>query len=308
MQSCRVFTAKGARLDTQPKGSEPQHQHHPRGPFRRFVVAPATIIATILYVYFFFGEVRQKLHELEEARPQPPLVLAIQQTVGYQVQQIRNVDALSLGGTYGSDLHNHNCNWHLECTTIEPEKPFVLPKDDCWSCQTLNKPSGQTVEDRDLQAAISRLTAPKPPPPRDFIFLGPIPVPTFHTIFGTPRALAVTISRIWCAGGWAVGMFLVCTLFYILVWRLLTRKDESDGAALYTLLLLAAAPVSIPLLVQSVQWAATGIFDGISWVLCGIVLFGLYVGGLGLSLWVAVPHIYKAPHEIAEAAEIIRRV
>jgi hypothetical protein len=430
-------------MDTEHKGSGLHHEPSTAGKFRRYIVAPASIISTVLYVFFFIGEVREKFHHSdgpESGKPEPSLFEAMRTSVDHQLQQIRSVDAKSLGATFGDDLDSHDCNWRFQCkdrfnlkrllpvpgqpfaailgsnahqpstsiftpptstihpltepahitdfsklfdksesssshtptleqtsrpnTTGEPAQPHLNQKQIDEILANINmqknqsassiplrkelKAEPQKISQEDTDNFITQLR--KNPPPADstlqgtaqpkttqnspaiavqnnsdtvthalddfqknpspyesptaYIHFGFIFLPTFHTIFGTPRALKLTLRQIGSAGGWAIIMFLACAFLYFVI--MLGLAGGRDGNPLIALTMIVASPVAIAYMVQFVQWVAGGMFYGVSWVLGEVVLLLAYAGGL--SLLVALPHIYKAPREVIEAAEVIRNV
>lgn len=377
------------------KSTESPHEHKRIGRFRRYVLAPASILLTIAYVLSFVGEVRETMHKRHEEHPaesEPSVWVGMRDSVDRQLQQIRGVDARSLAGSFSRDLDTHDCSWRFQCKErpvrwVLPSLPAQRPVDlkafgvdttlsrasaalagqpaasQVSKVHPLPTPAGphkdlsnafdtvqpkQVFSDEDLHALLvekpkgtvlqqiptkeealpapsafnlqnnapalaqlnqqdsgaQKLLLEQDMPPAAVIRFGVIPIPTFHTIFGTARALRVTLSRIGSTGGWAVAMFLICTFFYAVILKSLSTGR--DGNPLVALIMAVGAPVGIPLMVQCVQWVAGGLFYGVSWVLGEIVLLAAYAGGIGLIA--ALPHIYKAPREVIEAAEVIRNV
>jgi hypothetical protein len=401
-------------MTTDHKGSGAHPERSPAGKFRRFVVAPASLILTILYVIFFVGEVREKFHLFEETHPdepRPSLLQAMRSSVDQQLQQIRSVNARALGAALGNDLDTHDCSWRFQCkerpanyvfpplTSVQPHGSRPLTPSTSIFTQKSSEPSqsqihplalsehptdlshafdqddsserkvhppalsqseinaillrgkknpllndqqstpllplkktAPTADDKAQPSSIEQLgddqknnaslvfqnhdespihSIKNPPheaaasfqtPPQAVIHLGFVPIPTFHTIFGLPRALNFAVGEIKSAGGWAVVMFLACGLLYLL----LTFAAARDAAPLFAFVMIMVAPIVITYMVQFVQYVAGGLFYGVSWVLGECVLLLAYAGGLGLLL--ALPHIYKAPREVIEAVEVIRNV
>jgi hypothetical protein len=331
------------------KSTESPHEHKRIGRFRRYVLAPASILLTITYVISFVGEVRETMHKRHEEHPaesEPSVWVGMRDSIDRQLQQIRGVDAMSLAGSFSSDLDTHDCSWSFQCKersvhwvlprlpaqrpvdlkafgvdttlssasaalagqpaasqvskvhplptpagphkdlshafdTVQPKQVFseedvhallaekpkgtVLQQSPTEAKEALPAPSAINLQNNapTLAQVIEHDSGAQKPlleqdmPPAAVIRFGVIPIPTFHTIFGTPRALRVTLSRIGSAGGWAVAMFLICTSFYAVIWKSLSTGR--DGTPLAALILIVGAPVGIPLMVQCVQWVAGGL-------------------------------------------------
>jgi hypothetical protein len=410
-------------MDTEDKSSGSRHEHSAAGKFRRYVVAPASILSTVLYVFFFVGEVREKFHHAEESHetgPKPSLLEAMRASVDHQLQQIRSVDAKSLGSSFGNDLDTHDCNWRFHCTVravnffslvgssgsseqlqanrtsllsqqnatprtsiftpsaptihslaqpshqsvdlshsfdeananagltaspnrapihplsqkeiddlfnkmhkasvpdqpqqesaqplhVEKDQPLAQLQNNSTAAAPANAPSSEPqIKNEALSRAVERMQAAytSEGPPKAVIRFGPIPVPTFHTLFGTPHALGLAAGKISSSGPWAVTLFFLCTCCYLGI--VIGIGSEDRGSALIAYIMVMASPVVVPFMVLFVQWVAGGLFHGVSWVFGELVLLAAYAGGL--SLIVALPHIFKAPREVVEAAEVIRNV
>ncbi len=264
-------------------------EHRKQTPFRRFVLAPVSLIATVLYVCFFVSEVIEHFHHTAtESEPKTSLLEQMQEGVNHQLSQIRSVNADFLTGSYIADLDTYDCTWYLHCRLRNDDAQAAAEAArDCPTCpQWLSRFHLAT------------------PPPQLVIPFGPFPVPTFHLIFGTPHALAVLVQNVWHAGFWAVVMFLTCTVIHFALFRLLFTKDGFNPI-LFVMMFLTA-PLIITVLVQIIQWIATGLFNGVSWAIGELVLVVAYSSAL--SIVVALPHIWKAPREVIEAAEVIRNV
>lgn len=267
-------------------------QHKKRGPFRRFVLAPFSIIATVLYVFFFGGEVLESLHHPHPSKPEsesrPPLIERLHSNVEHQLEEIRRIDAAQLGGTFIGDLDSQDCTWYFQCSSRDLDyQQAVAQFRACPMCP-------KAREKYEAARALPKLIIP----------FGPIPIPTFHLIFGLPHALAIASQAIGRAGFWAVTMFLTCAVIYVALCRLLLAKDQSNLLVIW--MMIVSSPLAIILLVQVIQALAAFVFRSISWALGELVIIFAYSSAL--SLVVAIPHVWKAPREVIEAAEVIRNV
>ena len=212
----------------------------------------------------------------------------MQNTVHHQSDQIRQVAPFRLAGAFTTDLYDFNCTWYLHCESNESPK---MDLSEYLRTHPLDTP---------LRYREQAITDPAPEKPTSLFYVtGPLPIPTFHTIFGTPHALRAAAASIGAAGGWAVLMFISCTILYFAIWLLLARGDDNRG--FFYLWMIMAAPIGIPLVVAAFQLVAGFFIVGVNWAL-GLLI---YVASLAsaLSLIVAVPHIVKAPREVLEAAE-----
>lgn len=134
------------------------------------------------------------------------------------------------------------------------------------------------------------------------------PIPTLHTVLGTPRATFVTIKAILKAGPWAITIFIACGVLYFgvgvpLISVLLRDKGQKTGdkVPLILIVLLLVSPVADPILVEGVQWGATQV---------GNALVGLWVmvatWSAAISVVVGIPHVWKSPREVKEAYHVVR--
>lgn len=258
----------------------------------RAFFAPFSIIATVLYVVFFALELIHYYSEPHETKP-PTFIAAMQNNVSRQIAEIRQVDAFQLAGSFTSDLYDYDCTWYLHCESTEPPP---LDISEYLRTHPLNAPI--TFPQQTTSASVP------PRPTRLVIPVGPLPVPTFHTLFGTPHALGTAASSIAAAGRWAVLMFISCSVIYAIVLILLFRSSENRGFFYFWMIM--AAPFGIPAVVTCFQFIATLVFHGIHWALGLLVVVCGWASAL--SLIVAVPHIVKAPHEVLEAAENMREL
>ncbi len=217
----------------------------------------------------------------------------MQNTVSQQIAEIKQVDAFRLSGTFITDLYDFNCTWYLHCESNEPPKVDLA---EYLRTHPLDTP---------LTYREQSIAEPDPTPPARLIIpVGPLPVPTFHTLFGTPHALLTTASSIHAAGAWAVLMFISCSVIYFLVPILLFRNTENRGFIYFWMVM--AAPFGIPGVVTVFQFIAQSLFHGVNWALGLLVVVCGWASAL--SLIVAVPHIVKAPHEVLEAAETMHHL
>lgn len=132
---------------------------------------------------------------------------------------------------------------------------------------------------------------------------GPIVIPTLHTMRGLPQALRRTVGAIWDVGAWAVIMFGSCTVIWAVI---LIRTAKSADSAWPVYVLVMGAPVWITLMVMLVQWIGEEALQILgAWAVT--VLMSFPPSGAITSLILEIPHIVKAPHEVREAAQSIRK-
>ena len=135
--------------------------------------------------------------------------------------------------------------------------------------------------------------------PAIFTKLGPIWLPTLHTIRGTPHAFHETIIAIHDAGTWATAMYLSCALIWITLWL---RKMP-----LMLYLLIFGGPLSIPLMVTLMQRICEGLLNlGILGCAVAAGMMAL-LPSTALALLVGLHHTVKAPGEFIEAVVHLKR-
>lgn len=265
-----------------------QEQSNTGIPWRR-IFAPISIIATVLYVLIFLGELIHGFHEKFMKQPPPKIMVTMRENVGRQIQQVGSVNTYLLAKTLNDDLSTFDCKWYFVCSPHPKTTTYnVRFNPDCPTCH--------------LQLTSN---APAVVPPQLTYSIGGLPIPTLHTVFGTPHALRIAAAKIVAAGPWAILMFLSCTVIYFsiaLIWAgVLSAKQESTSP----LIVITLSPLGITLLANLFQWAAARVFHGVYWAFGPLITVAVYSSAISLA--VAVPHIWKAPHEIAEAAELLRK-
>ena len=100
-------------------------------------------------------------------------------------------------------------------------------------------------------------------------------------------------------------MFLACTVLYFGIASIAATRSKDGVHPFIALIVITCSPLGITLLANIFQWAATRLFLGLSWAVS--LLASIVVYSAAISLAVSLPHIWKAPREIYESAELIRR-
>jgi hypothetical protein len=203
---------------------------------------------------------------------------SMQAAVDRQLKALSRVDPWTLASNYSDTLGRTQCNWLFYCKAIDY--------------------GGSTNLDR----AVNQLTAPVEP---IFVPGSGFPIPTAHTVRGTPYALLVTAGAIAHSGGWAIAMFLSRTVIWIALWFLvITSKEGSLSYVPY--LMVVGAPFWISILVKCVQWVAEAALSRAGWVV-GLAAVVLAHSG-ALAVLVGIPHAMKSPREIREAAATLHGI
>jgi hypothetical protein len=272
-------------LDTSTEDTESRSEHAKRSRFHRFVLAPLNIVLITVTVLVILGEGLSTVPETARAN------------VRHQIEEIRSVDARSLFASFGKDIRSHTCNWQMECSvntdaTTNPVEPTTMGNP-----LVAAQRSGTDIDERQ---ALERMQARE----ADRSVQRPVLPRIEHDLLGVPHALFATVRQIWLAGAWATGMILACTMFYAMFWLKFGRKPSDDGQSLLFMLLWLPAIVS--LLVQLVQAIATVLFHGVHYILAEIVVLATYAGGIRLAA--EMRDLWKSPHEIHEAVNVIRNV
>ena len=260
------------------KTSNPPRRPHLQ--VRRFVSA-LSIIAAVLYIFFLVGEgyeYRKKVAAGEVKASAEAYADSMRAAVQRQLNALSKVDPWTLASKYSETLGKTNCNWLFYCTAID------------------------YGGNDGLQRAVNQMTAVPPP---IFVPGSSFPIPTAHTIRGTPHALLVTAGVIAGSGGWAVSMYLSCTILWgALMFLAVTSKEGSMSYVPY--LMLVGAPFWISILVKCVQWVAEAALARAGWAV-GLVALVLAHSG-ALAVLVGIPHVLRSPREIREAAEVFHGV
>jgi uncharacterized integral membrane protein len=132
-----------------------------------------------------------------------------------------------------------------------------------------------------------------------FFRIGPILIPTWATIRGTPYALWKMIDAIHDAGWRAEALYLSCTVIFAFLWLAAANAKDSNGYFIYTTLVLS--PLCISLMVLVVQWITKVALNTFGWV---IGMFAIILAhATALALIVGARHILKTPRELAEEIE-----
>lgn len=260
----------------------------PRSRWRR-LMALGSIFFILLSAYYavkdvfvVVAEMRAQVREQgTESQPQS-FTGRFNALVKRQVGQLGKVDPLALGGTFTNSLNNTDCSWFVDCKPRQ--RPALHPLARGWAFE---------------------MPADVQPPPRLILRVGPIPIPTWHTIGGAPLALLVTCRAIAHAGYWAIAMFLSCAI----LWLVLFISAAKSDTPLIAWFLLIGAPLGISTGVYAVQHVCM-------WVLNVFGFFGclLAVGITGffhsaaLALAVGFRHVAKTPHELVEQVEKLRSI
>lgn len=157
--------------------------------------------------------------------------------------------------------------------------------------------SGQLIH---IGAAEKTLSNPSPLPfMSHFIFLGPIPIPKWDTIRGTPYALLQMAVAIRKQGARAVAMYISCTVIFIALWLWAASKAKEGGYWIYATAVFA--PLTISLMVWCVQLIAEGALKTFGWALGMLAI--IVAHATAIALLVGVRHIVKTPWELAEQLE-----
>jgi hypothetical protein len=239
-----------------------------------------SIIAAVLYVMFLLLDANQYRKEVKSGEVSASATAytdAMQASVQRQLADLSNVDASALLDAYTGTLATEDCNWVFVCHP---------------------KPGNPTYWITDARGMLVQAEPVFQPG-------GGFPVPTGHTFRGTPHALWRAMAKIIHAGGWAIAMFLSCTVLWA---ALLLRVFASKQGAMSYLpyLLIVAAPFWISFMVMGVQWVGEVALARAGWA---VGLAAIVVAHSGaLAVLVGIPHVLKSPREIREAAEGIRRI
>jgi len=131
-----------------------------------------------------------------------------------------------------------------------------------------------------------------------FTRMGPIMVPKWDTIRGTPYALLQMAAAVFKAGPRATAMFLSCTIIFAVFWL---RMANSGKAGYFIYMTAIFSPLCISLMVMCVQWVAEEALRTVGWAL-GLLTF-VATQAAALSLLIGVWHVAKTPRELVEELE-----
>jgi hypothetical protein len=242
---------------------------------KRFM-ATFSILCVVIYLAFvavdsweFWHKARQ--HELQGSVAE--YQKQMQEAVGRLSEDVKKVDAIRLGRVYLETLDRTDCTWLFAC-----HERAIVPNQ--WL--TYNK---------------YRLGVHIPEP----AFTSMV-IPTGRTIRGTPHALRMMATAIVQAGGWAVMMFLACTVIWGALFGLVLASQA--GKTMLPFMMLMASPMLIPLLAWCVQWAAVAAMDRMGWAVALAAHVAAYSSAL--AVLVGARHVWKTPHELRELTEVLR--
>lgn len=132
----------------------------------------------------------------------------------------------------------------------------------------------------------------------------PFAIPTLRAIRGTPYALFKTAGAIGSAGGWAIVMFLSCTV----IWVVLLVRVANGETPMVAYLMVISAPLGISLLVMCVQWICKGALElGLAGCLISAGLLAL-APSTALAMAVEFHHLLKVPGEAVEGIAKVRSI
>jgi hypothetical protein len=263
----------------QPAEASPVQPVRRRSLWRR--IRPlATIALAILTPIYTIKEIVHTVHELPE-QPQSGFAVSFKSGVDNQLRQLNSVDPIRLGGVFEQSLRNYNCSWFFSCSPIEQQY------------QTLN--IGALAARMPVAAGQLRLA----------YRFGPIFIPTWHTVSGTPRAIRDMSVQIAHSGYWAIAMFLACSVFWLVLLVRCVRGDQLLAAWCG----LMVAPFAISCCVYLVQHLCLSLLH-----LFGVVggfmalLVTAMVHGTAMALIVGFNHLFKSPQEFAEGVHKLKAV
>ncbi len=257
--------------------------------WRKRFVHVGSIFLIVLSGYYALKDVYDVLHEMhdevvkhETDSDARSFTGRLQNLVRTQLAELTSVNPTALGGTFTDSLNDYNCSWFVSCTKIEhPVQSFAFKGFD-----------------QPLDLATT-------PPPKLIIKIGPIPIPTWHTISGTPRALIVSARAIAKAGVWAIAMFASCTV----IWIALLIGAARGETPLVAYFMLIGAPLCISLMVLCVQHICLAVLNTFGFLGCvlAVGITGL-LHSAALALAVGFRHIAKTPHELMEETHKLKSV
>ena len=261
----------------------PVHRYLSLGWLRRHVWPLTIALLCFIYAFVELFELWGTFHDSYSLQHQN---FDVRTVVGHmntqfkhQVDNLQGKDTGTLAGEFGYFLETRNCPFIFRCESVD-----ALPRN-------------ATLQQRMENATKT--------PPVLFVPWSPIPIPTWHTIAGTPRALWYTAQQIAAAGYWAIAVFLSCTLLWL---AMLIRAARSD-TLIVGYLMSVGAPLGIGLMVTLTQWLCQAALKSLDAAGCAVVVvFMAILHGTALALLVGLNHISKAPAEIAEGIEKLKVV
>lgn len=260
-----------------------------RHSWRKRLVHLGSIFLIVLSGYYALKDVYDVLHEMhnevvkqETDSDTRSFTGRLQNLVRKQLAELTAVNPTALGGTFTDSLENLTCTWFVSCTRIEHPVETVQ--------------FGQFHMDLPVAA---------PPPPKLIIKIGPIPIPTWHTISGAPRATIDSARAIAKAGVWAIAMFASCTVIWIAL-LIGAARGETPLAAYF---MLIGGPLGISLMVLCVQHICLAVLNtfGLLGCVLAVGITGL-LHSAALALAVGFRHIAKTPHELLEETHKLKSV
>jgi len=260
-----------------------------RHSWRRRLIHVGSIFLIVLSGYYALTDVYDVLHDMrdevvkqESSSDARSFTGRLQNLVRKQLAELTAVNPTALGGTFTDSLESYNCSWFVSCTRIV--HPFESVH------------FGQFSMD---------LPIASDPPPKLMIHFGPIPIPTWHSISGAPRAFIDAARKIATAGMWAIAMFTSCTVIWI---ALLIGAARSE-TPLVAYFMLVGAPLGISLMVLCVQHICLAVLNtfGILGCVLAVGITGL-LHSAALALAVGFRHIAKTPHELIEETHKLKSV
>ena len=265
----------------QTKPSEPSLIQPARRPFlsARFRASFNLLFILVCLVYTSV-ELYGALFGHKEPTPEPPhpqqqtrFADRFKASMDAQVRQLGRVDPIQLGGTFQDSLLDYNCFWFVSCQKID--RPY------------------QEVQLGNVKMRVEKYVEP----PALLLHLGPIPVPTWHTISGTPRALRDMAVQVFTAGYWATAMFVSCAIFWVLLLVHFARTDQLIGAWMG----LIFAPFAVSCCVFLVQHLCMGLMHllGVVGAFLVIPVFSALPAG-GLSVVINFKHLSGEQKELVE--------
>jgi hypothetical protein len=250
---------------------------------RRFF-SVAALVCIVLYPVCYAIESWECLHPKPDVnKEQLEYKAAMTALLQRHLDQLNAVHPNALAGVYTTTLQTTNCDWFFFCEAIPKPPP----------------PPGNF-----LDRAATYLSQPDNTP-RLFYephILGfPIPIPTGHTIAGTPHALLAMAGAVLKTGAWGVSMFLACTVLWVFLMRFLWIHVRLPHV-LYIFAILA--PYWISIMVEIMQGFAQWVFQ----LLGSTVGFFAYLAAhvTAIALLLGFRHIARTPAEIVEQVERIR--
>jgi hypothetical protein len=264
------------------------HPHQDAGSSRfrnlRRIVSLVALACIILYPICYAIESWECVHSKEDTnKKQLEYKAAMTALLQSHLDRLNAVHPSALADVYTQTLKGTNCDWFFFCSPIPPPQP---------------------APGNFLDRAATSLTQPDNSPrlfyePKILGFT--IPIPTGHTLAGTPNALLAMAGAILKTGGWGISMFLACTVLWVFLFRYLWMSVKLPHI-LYIFAVLA--PYWVALMVEIMQGFAQWVFH----LLGSTVGFFAYLAAhvTAIALLLGVRHIARTPAEIVEQVERLR--